>query len=294
MSKSDTSPTPSAVKKSEFRHTMALVWVLAKREISAEYKGTALGRLWSLINPLATIAVYAAIFGVIFRGGVEPGINSHVQSFALYIGIGVLCWGYLSRVILNGMNAFMSNAGLLTKVYFPRYVLILASTLAQTFNFLFELLALLIVCALVGGPLVFLYVPFLVPVLIITAAFGTGLALMLGIATVYFRDISHLWEIFTQVWMYASGVVFPLSMLVAAQDSLYEKGISFKGQPLPLDIIFRINPAELLLEAYRAVFYDFTAPPLEVWLGSIAWTLVNLLFGILIYRKFQARIVEEI
>lgn len=273
---------------------MALVWVLAKRETSAEYKGTVLGRLWSLINPLATIAVYAAIFGVIFRGGVEPGINSHVQSFALYIGIGVLCWGYMSRVILNGMNSFMSNAGLLTKVYFPRYVLVLASTVAQTFNFLFELLALLVVCALVGGPLVFLYVPLLIPILFLTAAFGTGLALMLGIATVYFRDISHLWEIFTQVWMYASGVVFPLSMLVAAQDSLFEKGIGWKGEPLPLDVIFRLNPAELLLEAWRAVFYDFAIPGPEVWAGASAWTVVTLAVGVLVYRRHQARIVEEI
>ena len=273
---------------------MSLVWVLAKRETSAEYKGTVLGRLWSLINPLATIAVFSVIFGVIFRGGVEPGINSGIHSFALYIGIGVLCWGYLSRVILNGMNAFMGNAGLLTKVYFPRYVLVLAATAAQSFNFLFELLALLLVCIAMGGFGVLPYVPLLVPILVLTAAFGTGLALILGIASVYFRDISHLWTIFTQIWMYASGVVFPLSMLVAAQDSLFENGIGWDGKPLPLDVIFRLNPAELLLEAFRAVFYDFTVPGVEVWLGATAWAAVTLLAGVLVYRRHQAWIVEEI
>ena len=281
-------------ESSEFKHAMSLVWVLAKRETSAEYKGTVLGRLWSLINPLATIAVFSVIFGVIFRGGVEPGINSGIHSFALYIGIGVLCWGYLSRVILNGMNAFMGNAGLLTKVYFPRYVLVLAATAAQSFNFLFELLALLLVCIAMGGFGVLPYVPLLVPILVLTAAFGTGLALILGIASVYFRDISHLWTIFTQIWMYASGVVFPLSMLVAAQDSLFEKGIGWDGKPLPLDVIFRLNPAELLLEAFRAVFYDFTVPGVEVWLEATAWAAVTLLAGVLVYRRHQAWIVEEI
>lgn len=287
-------PPPPAKPRGELHQALQLIWVLARRETSAEYKGTVLGRLWSLINPLATIAVFAVVFGIIFRGGVEPGINSGIHSFALYIGIGVLCWGYLTRVILNGMNAFLGNAGLLTKVYFPRYVLVLSSTVAQTFNFLFELLALLLVCILMGGPGVLLYVPLLLPVLVLTGAFGTGLALILSVASVYFRDISHLWTIFTQVWMYASGVVFPLSMLISAQDSLYEKGWSFGGKPLPLEFLFRLNPAELLLEAWRAVFYDFTVAGTEVWLGSLAWTVVVLGLGILVYRRYSGRIVEEL
>lgn len=281
-------------KREEIRHTAQLIKVLARRETTAEYKGTALGRLWSLINPLATILVFSIVFGVIFRGGVEPGINSGIHSFALYIGIGVLCWGYMSRVITNGMKSFMNNSGLLTKVYFPRYALVLASTLAQTFNFMFELLALLLVTLAMGGPRVLIYVPLLIPIVLLTGVFGTGLALLLAVTSVYLRDISHLWSIFTQVWMYASGVVFPLSMLLAAQDSLYRKGISWGGEPLPLEIIFRINPAELILEAFRAVFYDYTVPGPEVWLGILAWTLVSLGIGVLVYRRHSGRLVEEL
>ncbi|WP_346727478.1 ABC transporter permease [Mobiluncus mulieris] len=287
-------PPAGISRKAEYLHACQLVWVLARREISAEYKGTVLGRLWSLINPLATIAVFAVIFGVIFRGGVEPGRNSGIDSFALWIGIGVLCWGYLSRVITNGMNTLVGNAGLLTKVYFPRWVLVLASTVAQTFNFLFELLVLLIVTMLMGGSKVLLYVPLLIPILLLSAAFGTGLALLLSVGTVYYRDISHLWGIFTQIWMYASGVVFPLSMLVSAQETLAAKGFNWGGKPLPLDVIFRINPAELILEANRAVFYDYAVAPPEVWLGITIWAVLSLLAGILVFKKASKRIVEEL
>lgn len=281
-------------KRAELRHTAQLIRVLARRETTAEYKGTALGRLWSLINPLATIAVFSVVFGIIFRGGVEPGINSGIHSFALYIGIGVLCWGYLSRVITNGMKSFMNNTGLLTKVYFPRYALVLASTVAQTFNFLFELLALGLVTWAMGGSGVLFYVPLLIPIVVLTGVFGTGLALLLAVTSVYLRDISHLWSIFSQVWMYASGVVFPLSMLLDAQDSLYRKGLSWGGQPLPLDVIFRVNPAELILEAYRGVFYDYAVAGPEVWLGILAWTLLSLGVGVGVYHRHSARIVEEL
>lgn len=284
----------SAHNPNSWKHTVALTFVLSKRVISSEYKGTLLGRLWSLINPLATIAVFAVIFGVVFRGGVEPGRNSGINSFALWIGIGVLCWGYLVGVINDGMGALVGNSGLLTKVYFPRYVLVLSAALARTFDFLFELSVLVIITAIFGGPRVLIFVPLLLVIVLITGLFSFGLALFLAIATVYFRDIVHLWSIVAQVWMYASGVVFPLTMLVAAQEHLFELGWGWHGKPLPLDIAFRLNPAELILEAFRSVLYDYALPSPEVWGGILAWTAFNLLVGILVYRRFSPRIVEEL
>ena len=105
--------------------------------MSSEFKGTALGRLWSFINPLATVAVFALIFGVVFRGSVEPGRYSGIDSFALWIGIGVICWNFLSAGVINGMNSLVSNAGLLTKVYFPRQVLVYSAVGALVVDFLF-------------------------------------------------------------------------------------------------------------------------------------------------------------
>lgn len=283
-----------SISPDSWRHTFALTWVLSKRVVSAEYRGTVLGRIWSLINPLVTIAVFAVIFGVVFRGGVEPGVNSGIDSFALWIGIGVLCWGYLIGVINDGMGALVGNSGLLTKVYFPRYVLVLSATIARTFDFLFELAVLVAVTTVMGGLRVLLFIPLLLVILLVTGVFSFGLALFLSIATVYFRDITHLWGIFAQVWMYASGVVFPLTMLKSAQEHLFENGWGLRGKPLPLDFWFRLNPAELILEAFRAVLYDYMLPSPEICLGVLGWTAFTLLLGILTYRKFSPRIVEEL
>lgn len=287
-------PGAALINKTQFKDTLNLTLVLARREVSAQYKGTLLGRLWSMINPLATILVFTIIFGLIFRGQVPPGTNSGIDSFAVWIGIGVLAWGFFSGTIDFGMNSLENNAGLLTKVYFPRYTLIVSQTLFLTFNFIFELAVLIIVVALVGGIKVLLYVPLLVPIVLLTAIFCTGLALQLSIASVYFRDVSHLWGIFTQIWMYASGVIFPLNMLQDVQDRLFEMGWQMGGKPLPLVTLFRINPAETFLEAYRAVLYDFTVPPVEVWIACIAWSALAILLGVLVFRRHSPRLVEEL
>lgn len=278
----------------EHLRTWSLTRRLTQRSVSSEFKGTALGRLWSLINPLATVVIFSLIFGVVFRGSVEPGRNSGIDTFALWIGIGVLCWSFLSGAVIKGMDALTSNASLLTKVYFPRRVLVYAAVIALVVDFLFELIVLVAIAMLLGGPAVLLQIPALILVTVLTALFSTGLALVLAILTVYFRDISYLWQIFTQVWMYASGVVFSVSMLDEVQARLYSKGWQFGGEPLPITTLFRLNPAVSFLEAFRSCLYDFAFPSWPVMAACCAWAIGMFSFGLWFFQRHQARIVEEL
>ena len=282
------------LRSEDSRQTLDLTLRLTQRSVSSEFKGTALGRLWSFINPLATIAIFALIFGVVFRGGVEPGRNSGIDSFALWIGIGVLSWTFFSSGIMASMNALVNNSGLLTKVYFPRQVLIYSSVLALAYDFAFELAVIIIIMCIAGGPGVLLMIPAVIVITALAMLFVIGMGLILSIASVYFRDISHLWQIFNQIWMYASGVVFSLSMLNKVQTDLAAKGWTWGGEPLPIVTIFRLNPAELFLEAYRSTLYGFAMPSWQVWLGCAAWAFGIFCLGSLIFRRFSARIVEEL
>ena len=278
----------------DWRRVLDLTLRLTQRSVFSEFKGTALGRLWSLINPLATVTVFALIFGVVFRGGVAPGRNSGIDSFALWIGIGVLCWNFLSGGILSGMNALVSNSGLLTKDYFPRQVLVYSAVLALAVDFSFELFVLIIIAMAMGGLGVLLMIPSLILVTVLAAMFSAGLALILSIATVYFRDIAHLWQIFNQVWMYASGVVFSLSMLDDVQNRLFDMGWQINGHPIPITTIFRLNPAEIFLEAYRACLYDFAFPSLPVMSACALWGFIMFAVGMIFFQRHSARIVEEL
>ena len=88
----------------ERKRVIDLTWRMARRSISSEFKGTALGRAWSFFNPLAPIAVFSGIFGLVFRGGVEPGKNSGIDAFALWIGVGIIAWNFISNSVMRSMD----------------------------------------------------------------------------------------------------------------------------------------------------------------------------------------------
>lgn len=273
---------------------MGLLLNLTLREIRSQYNRTALGRIWSLVNPLAQIAIFSVVFGLLFTASPDPGTNSGLQNYALWVACGIIPWTFISGGVMGAMGALMANIGLLTKVYFPRHVLVTSSVFALTSTFAIELLVVAAIMGIAGGPKILIYVLLLIPIVALTAMFVLGLGLMLSVAVVYFRDVQYLWTIFNQVWFYASGVVFPASLVQKAQDDLTEKGWNLLGQPIPLMTIFELNPAHQFLEAYRSVLYDFAVPSLGTWLTITAWAAVMLVAGILVFRAKQNRIVEEL
>ena len=161
-------------------------------------------------------------------------------------------------------------------------------------DFAFELLVLIIIAMLMGGPGVLLMIPALLVVALLAGMFAVGLGLILSIATVYFRDLGHLWQIFNQIWMYASGVVFSLNMLDSVQNRLFDAGWQINGAPIPITTIARLNPAETYLEAFRSCLYDFALPSLPVFLACLGWAVVMLTLGLVFFRRHSASIVEEL
>ncbi|GGA65295.1 hypothetical protein GCM10011490_14960 [Pseudoclavibacter endophyticus] len=278
-----------------------MLWNLTLREIRSQYKRTALGRLWSLLNPLATIAIFSIIFGFLFQAPPPEGTNSGLHAYALWIACGIIPWTFISGSIQAAMSSITANAGLLTKVYFPRHVLVTSMVMSLVATFLVELLVVMAIMLTAAvfvtgahGLLVLAYIPVLLVVVAITACFVLGIGLVLAVGVVYFRDIQHLWGIVNQAWFYASGVVFPIAMVESAERLLGEQGITFFGAHIPLVEIFKLNPAFHFLEAYRSVLYDFAMPGPVTWLTMLAWAAAVLLVGVLVFRTFQARIVEEL
>ncbi|MBI4899189.1 MAG: ABC transporter permease, partial [Actinobacteria bacterium] len=253
--------------------------------VKGQYKKSVLGRLWSLLNPLANIAVYSLVFGILVRAEPPLGTNSGLKSFALWVACGIIPWGFLATGTSIGRGALTDNAGLLTKVYFPRFVLPTSSIFALASTFVTELAALTLFMGIAGGSARVLFrLPVLIPVVLLNIAFVLGVSLVLSIAMVYFGDIQHIWGIFLQLWLYASGIVLPLSYVQQAQDKYH----------FPFVAIFQLNPGFQFVEAYRNVLYDFAVPPLQRWGIMLAWAVVALVIGALVFRRFSAQIVEEL
>ncbi|GAB3299824.1 hypothetical protein GCM10027427_23980 [Pseudoclavibacter terrae] len=285
---------PVSVRSQSRGLTFNLLVNLTLREIRSEYKRTALGRIWSLINPLAQIATFSLVFGLLFEISAPPGTNSGVHFFPLWIGIGVVSWGFISNSVNGGMGSLVSSADLLRKVYFPRWVLPLSRILANAWTYIIEIAVITLIMCFIGGPMVLAYLPLMIPLLALIIMFVLGLALILSVVVVYFRDIEHLWGILTQLWLYASGVMFPLQMVQNAQDNLTEEGSLLFGEPWPLVFLFQLNPTQRMLESIRNIVYDYQVPPLENWLYIGVWAVVMLGIGILVFTRFSKNIVEEL
>lgn len=280
----------SSKDKSGTRRSLELLGNLTLREIRSQYKRTALGRLWSFVNPLATIGIYSLVFGFILVGNKpEPGLNSGVHVFALWLATALIPWNFISGAVMGGMNSLLGNAGLLSKVYFPRWILVISQNLSVVFTFLTELAIVVAVMVIAGGPRVLLYLPLVLVLVALTAAFTAGLALMLSVVLIYFRDTQHFMALAMQVWMYLTPIIYPMTLVTNKQASLAKEGTN-----LPLDTLWQLNPAYHFIHAYRSMLYDFAMPPWQDWVYIVGWTAVALGVGSLVFRKFSSRIVEEL
>jgi ABC-2 type transport system permease protein len=287
-------PTPMVSGTRKGTGTRELLVNLTMREVRSQFKRTTLGRLWSFINPLATIAIYSVVFGYILQSPIEPGLNSGIHLFALFLASALIPWTFLSGAILSGMGSIVNNAGLLSKVYFPRFILPVSTILAMTVTFGIEMSLLTVIMAIVGGPKVLLFIPGIVAMMALTVVFCIGIALMLSVAMVYFRDTQHFMAIFIQLWFYATPIIYSQALVQSLEGQLRESGWNLFGEPFPLLFLYNLNPATLFTGAFRSMLYDFEWPNWSVWVGSLAWALAVLAIGASVFRKFSARMVEEL
>jgi len=257
---------------------------LTAREVKGKYKRTALGQVWSLVNPLAQMLIYSLVFGFVLRAKPLPGDPSGLDVFALWLTAALLPWILFSTALTNGMQALISNENLIKKVYFPRSSLVASAALAALFTSFFEMSVLVVVLYLFGGNPT-LYLPLVVVGMVLYAALGLGFGLMLSVANVYFRDTQHFVNIFMQVWFYLTPIVYPITLIATRADD--------SGRPWILTL-YRLNPTERFTELFRNLLYDNRLPSLGTSLYCLVVPLVVLLAGFAIFGRYEGRLAEEL
>ena len=264
----------------EMRRSRELLINLTLREVRGKYKRTALGQGWSLLNPLVQMAIFTVVFGVLIRITPEPGDPSGVDVFALWLVAGLLPWAFFSNAVTSGMGALIGNANLINKVYFPRELLVLSTVFSWNVSFGVELLVLAAVMLLFGGsPLLFL--PVVVVAVVLLTAFALGIALVLSVANVYFRDTQHFIALFMQVWFYATPIVYPYAYV---RDN---------ASPT-VETLYRLNPLERFVTVFRNLFYDNRLPSLADFGYVTIAAALSLVVGFLVFRRYEGRLAEEL
>jgi len=263
---------------SELYASRELLRNLVLRDLRGRYKRSALGMLWSLINPLASLLIYATVFRYLLKAAPDAGNPSGLHNFALWLLCGLLPWAFFSMSTSSGMRAIVDNAGLVRKVYFPREVLIIGSIGALQVTFLIEM-GLLLVALLIAGNMVLPWIPMLLLIMVFYFVFTVGVTLTLAALYVYFRDLSHLWAVVMQAGFYAVPVIYPLTLL--------------QGHQVPYQIV-RFNPISVFVEVIRNVLYDLRMPSWAHLGYAAAWAVAMVLVGLAVFRKLTPRFAEEI
>ena len=261
-----------------------LLWNLTLRELRSKFKRSALGWLWSVINPLASIAIYSIVFGVFFEVIPPVGDPSGLNSYGFYLVCGLLPWTFVANGLSGATASIVGNEGLVKKVYFPRAVLPGASTLAWLASFGVELLVLGVVLIAVGNFIV-PWIPVVLMLMVLQTTFVLGVGLMLSAANAYFRDVQHFLAIGLNIWFYATPIIY-LPEQVPEEYALL-------GVTIPLRSLLQLNPMAIFADAYRDVLYTLRGPTFSQWSALTAVALVSLVLGALVFRRLEPRLAEE-
>jgi ABC-type polysaccharide/polyol phosphate export permease len=255
---------------------------LTLRELRGKYKRSALGWAWSLLNPLTTMAVYSFVFGFFLRFEPPTGDPSDLQSFAFFLMCGLIPFNFLSNVLNGAATSLTGNANLVKKTYFPREILVGATTASWLVQFLIEL-GLLAVALLFVGNVVLLSIPLILLLVVLETVFVLGVALVLAPAAVYFRDLQHLTTLVLQVWFFSAPIVYPKSFVT---DRFSPGSWQLK--------LYDLNPLVRFVDAYRDLMYDLRAPGF----GDVAYVAIvavaALVVGAWAFGRMEGRLAEEL
>lgn len=191
-----------------WQETAHLIRELAITDFKLKYQGSVMSYLWSLIKPLASFAVMYLVF--------VKFLNTQIDPASLFLGI--VLWSYFSDFTSSGLKSIVDRGDLIRKIYFPRAIIVIASSLSAFITLLLNLLAVFVFMAF-SGQWPTLQAPLFLLLLVELYALALGASLILSALYVRFRDISHIWEVILQILFYSSGILYVLSAVPTAFQS---------------------------------------------------------------------------
>ena len=254
----------------DMKKFMPLLKNLVSKDFKIKYRRSVLGVAWSVLNPLFTMLVITTVFGKLLK--------IEVENFATYYIVGFAIWNFFSEATSNSLGSILSSAPLIKKVYIPKYIFPLEKCLFSLVNFFFTLIAVIIVMLFQGVIPSVTAILFPLPVLY-CFIFVCGVSLFLSAATVYFRDIQHLYGVLLTMLMYLTPIIYPIEIL--------------ENHKFVLNIV-KANPITHYVECFRNLVMYNTIPSLEENLICIGMAIVALLVGGFVFKKAQAKFILHI
>jgi lipopolysaccharide transport system permease protein len=245
-----------------------LLYFLSWRDIKIRYKQTFLGAAWAVIQPFFTMVVFSLFFGKL------AGIPSDGVPYPLFCFAALVPWTFFSNGLNQSSNSLVGNSNLITKVYFPRLVIPLASVICGTLDFLISFIVLLGLMAFYGitPTMNVFWLPFLLMLAFVTAL---GVGMWLSALNVQFRDVRYVVPFLTQLWLFATPIAYPSSLLPGQWRTTYG-----------------LNPMVGVVEGFRWALLGTNTAPGPVIIASSLAALAILVGGAFYFRRMEKNFAD--
>lgn len=249
----------------EISRNRELIWALGLKELRVRYKRSALGFLWSLLNPLLMMIILTIVFSTISR--------LPIRQYAVFLISALLPWTFFSQALSYSVESIVGNGELLKKVYIDKSVFPAAAVLSNIINFMLSMIPLLVLLAAMRFPLywTWVYLPFAAIMLILFAA---GCCFFFAAANVFFRDVSHILQIVLSAWFYMSPIIYSMDFV-----------------PERFRVYLRLNPISYLLDGFRDPIYFGRLPSQGSMLVAFVVSVFALIAGYAFFRRSEESFV---
>ena len=241
-----------------------MVLQLVKRDFKVRYRGSILGMLWSILNPLLNMVVLSVVFSQVFKA---------VDNYKMYLLSGLVVYNFFSEASNLGVTAVVSNFGLLTKVYFPKFILPFSKVLSSRINLFISLIVFFILGSFMDvqmwwGNLLIIYM------FVCLLLFTSGVSFILSTLQVFMRDIQHLYSVLILIWMYSTPILYPIDII-----------------PNEFIMIFKMNPLYIFIDFFRQITLNTTIPDLHSFTSCAFWGIGTFVVGSIIFVKSQSKFI---
>ena len=240
-----------------------LFYFFILKDIKIRYKQTILGNLWGIIQPFITMIILSVFFGLWAR------IPTNGVPYPIFVFTGLVPWMYFSKALNNAGGSLVNNAFLISKIYFPREIIPLTPILSCLWDYIFSFIVLVILMLyfkIVPTTLIII-TPFLIVLMMLAAS---GIGLFLSALSAKYRDVEYAMGFLLQIWMFASPIIYPMSMV-----------------PERYHIIYALNPLVGIIEGFRSVLLGSTPFPFEYVLISLVESLVLFVIGAFFFKHTE-------
>jgi lipopolysaccharide transport system permease protein len=250
-----------------------LLWQMVGREVKARYKQSVLGYFWVILNPMAQMLVMSFAFSMILHIPTNSAANI---PYSVFLFAALLPWNLFANSLGSACGSLVGSASLITKVYFPRSILVISTILAKIVDFLFA--SIILVIYMIAYHLsVNINILWIIPIFFIQQIFTLGLSLFFAAANLLYRDIQYLLTLILTLWFYLTPVVYPADIV-----------------PAKFKIFFQLNPMAVIINAYRQTLLGGGSPNYASLLIALIVSLIFLLLGLAYFKSREKLFADNV